>query len=90
MVPPPYLIPRVLDHMEKCKGSGVLVVPRWQSSSFWPLLHNGTNWSTGLKLIQEYANPSNFFVKGPFGNEVFTGSRFASNVLVFKLNFNIE
>jgi hypothetical protein len=69
-VPPPYLVPRFLDHIEKCKGKGVLVVPGWQSASFWPLLNNGTKWTPGLQLIQEYSNPTNFFIKGPFGNDV--------------------
>ena len=41
LVPPVYLIPRVLLHFLNCKSRGVLVVPFWPSSLFWPYLIQG-------------------------------------------------
>ena len=41
LVPPVYLIPRVLVHFLNCKSHGVLVVPFWPSSLFWPYLIQG-------------------------------------------------
>lgn len=38
IVPPIYLIPRVLVYLFKCRGFGTLVVPLWESSAFWPIL----------------------------------------------------
>ena len=38
IVPPVYLVSRVLKHMKVCKAKGTLVVPAWYSASFWPLL----------------------------------------------------
>ena len=38
LVPPIYLVPRVLRHMQVCKCLGTLVVPLWKSSVYWPLL----------------------------------------------------
>ena len=35
--PPPYLIPRVIRHILKTGASGTLVVPKWPSTSFWPM-----------------------------------------------------
>ena len=41
LVPAVYLIPRVLVHFLNCKSRGVLVVPFWPSSLFWPYLIQG-------------------------------------------------
>ena len=38
LVPPVYLIPRVLMHFLYCQSRGVLVAPFWPSSLFWPYL----------------------------------------------------
>ena len=40
LVPPVYLVPRVLKHMECFRAKGVLVVPKWQSAAFYPLIIN--------------------------------------------------
>jgi hypothetical protein len=88
VVPPPVLIPRVLRHMQSCQAEGVMIIPRWQSSVFWPLLHNGESWSFGISVLLEYKNPKNFFKRGPYGNEVFTENNFQSNVLILKLKFS--
>ena len=40
MVPPVSLVGKVLFHLRLCGGRGVLVVPCWPSSYFWPLLVN--------------------------------------------------
>ena len=37
-VPPIILISRVLRKMERCHAKGILVVPEWKSSNFWPLI----------------------------------------------------
>jgi hypothetical protein len=36
--PPPYLIPRVLQHMAFGNEVGTLIVPEWHSAPWWPLL----------------------------------------------------
>lgn len=38
LVPPIYLIPKVLRHVVLCKATGTIVVPHWISAPFWPLL----------------------------------------------------
>ena len=40
LVPPVCIIGRALQHLMLCHGSGVLVVPCWPSSYFWPMLVN--------------------------------------------------
>ena len=36
LVPPLYLIPRVIKYLEFCEGIGILVVSYWRASYFWP------------------------------------------------------
>ena len=38
LVPPIYMVPRVLQYLELCKGQGLLFVPRWESGAFWPMI----------------------------------------------------
>ena len=40
LVPPNYLLPRVIKHLQSSKGQGTLVVPFWPSASFWPFLQS--------------------------------------------------
>ena len=38
LVPPVFLIPKIIKHIEKCTFKGILVVPYWPSAVSWPLL----------------------------------------------------
>ena len=38
LVPPIYLISKVIRHAEGCRAKGTLIVPLWESSAYWPLL----------------------------------------------------
>ena len=38
LFPPPYLIPKILKHLEFSKATGTLVAPMWTSAIWWPLL----------------------------------------------------
>ena len=38
LVPPVFLVPRVIRHLAECKAEGTLIVPEWVSSPFWPML----------------------------------------------------
>jgi hypothetical protein len=40
LTPPVCVVGHALKHLALCKGKGVLVVPCWPSSYFWPLLIN--------------------------------------------------
>ena len=41
LVPPVFLIPRVIRHMKSGKEHGTLVVPFWPSAHWWPMLCMG-------------------------------------------------
>lgn len=40
LVPPVSLASKTINHLVKCRAKGTLVVPRWPSAPFWPLLFN--------------------------------------------------
>ena len=54
---------------------------------YWPVIMHSDGWAAGITLLYEYKNPTNFFVRGAFGNGPFTEAKFASNVLVLALDF---
>ena len=87
IVPPPKLVPKVIKHMKQCHAKGVMVVLKWQSAIFWPILHDGVTWRAGITLLLEFVKPTNFFIKAPGGNDVFNENKFLSNVLVLMVDF---
>ena len=38
LVPPLFLIPRVVDYLQLCRGYGLLVIPYWRAAFFWPCI----------------------------------------------------
>jgi hypothetical protein len=38
LVPPVSLASRAINHLVECKALGTLVVPKWPSAPFWPLI----------------------------------------------------
>ena len=40
LVPPVCLVSKCINHMRLCKAKGTLVVPKWKSALFWPMLVN--------------------------------------------------
>lgn len=63
IVPPVNLTTRVIKHLILCKARGTLILPRWQSAPFWPLLvkpFSGQFQDFVLDWL-EYYKPHNFF-----------------------------
>lgn len=90
IVPPVCLIPRVIKHLIRCRAIGTLIVPKWPSSLFWPLLVSfGKNsFQDFIREYVEYSKPRNFFVPGSCKDSVFAMSPFCSNVLALRINCN--
>jgi hypothetical protein len=38
IVSPVHLISRTISHMRMCKARGTLVIPKWKSAVFWPMI----------------------------------------------------
>ena len=84
MVPPIPKVGRVLRHAKICRAKGVLVVPFWSSSAFWPLLCGEYN-----RYISDFmvVKGKNVLQKGRNENSIFGSERFQGNLLALKLDF---
>ena len=72
--PPPYLVPRVIRHMEACKAYGTLVVPCWESAPFWPLLWSeGEGWAPFIADIRSLSLSEWLVRPGRSGGQLFKG-----------------
>ncbi|VDI17846.1 Hypothetical predicted protein [Mytilus galloprovincialis] len=62
IVPPIYLITRVINYMLICKAKGALVIPKWKSAVYWPMIVNRLTYEYKdyIKDFREYRNPKSF------------------------------
>ena len=81
------LHPRVLVHFLNCKSRGVLVVPFWPSSIFWPYLIQGNgaykSFVVDFLFVQ---NGKDVFVQGKDKDTCFGSSSLSTPVLFLKLD----
>ena len=89
IVPPPSLICRVLRHLQLCNVFGTMVIPKWKSALYWPLIWNtkSNSFKSFIKNYFEYERPYNFFTEGSDKNSIFAMHNFPSNVLVLHVDF---
>jgi hypothetical protein len=56
-VPPWNLVNRVIKHCLACGALGTLVVPKWESSPFWPLIfHSNSDFHSNADI--QFYSPS--------------------------------
>ena len=92
LVPLVSLIAHTIKHVQLSKTVGTLLVPKWKSAIFWPLLLSPIS-GNFVKIIAEfieYESPSRFFIKGSAENSVFNVGRFISNLLVLMLDARLS
>jgi hypothetical protein len=73
LVPLMHLVSRCLIHMQLCKAKGTLVIPKWKSALFWPMLVDKftEHFKKFVIDFKEYKHPMMFFVDGSQENNVF-------------------
>lgn len=88
IVPPVGSVCKVINHMFNCKAKGVLVIPKWRSALYWPMLWNDSEqkFYNFVKDAVEFCRPKNFFKAGSDKDSVFANSPFISNVIVLKID----
>jgi hypothetical protein len=61
-VSPIHLIPRVVNHMLICRRKGILIVPKWKSALFWPMICNFKRkmFHVFVKEAVEFNRPTKF------------------------------
>ena len=87
LVPPIFLIPRVLNHMFALGGHGTLVVPDWLSASFWPLIFTDQGLSPIFSDFFEIPMGTDVFVLGNYKNALFGSPNFRSGVLFLRFSY---
>ena len=83
---PRYSVLRVVKHMLACKAEGTLIVPRWGSSPFWPMIfRQNLVYQDYITDVIEFSNPEGIFVEGSNKNSLFGSDRFTSPVLAVRI-----
>ena len=87
--PPVYLVPRVLCHAQETEACGTLLVPKWPSAPFWPMLFNkeGKSRLLGLQATEEIDKSQVVICPGRSGCMLFKGEP-NTNLLAIRLEFN--
>lgn len=82
--PPPRLLPQVIRKMLSTRMSGVLVLPWWRSSAFWPLIttSNGTAFIDAMVAVWVVPPGDSIFVPGSSRSSIFAKPFFASSVVL--------
>ena len=86
LVPPIYLIPRVIEQLRANKAVGTLVVPKWRSAAFWPMIINKCGYFRSFVVDHiEFTDVKQIFVNGSV-KSIFD-KNFKSPVLALRICF---
>ena len=85
LVPPIFLIPRVLNHLAAFGGRGTLFVPAWPSSPFWPLIFTNESLPLIISNVSEISMGSDVFCLGNYQGALFRSLNFRSGVIFLKI-----
>ncbi|KAK3086454.1 hypothetical protein FSP39_018665 [Pinctada imbricata] len=67
-VPPVCIISRVLGYMRQCCAFGTVILPCWQSASFWPLIADDTGFISAVIAHVELPVKKDFYQAGKTGS----------------------
>ena len=87
LIPPIYLIPKVLKYMAICSAKGIMVFPRWEASSYWPevvrLLADRS------QFVLNFVYLGNIFRQGRNVNSVFGSQQWKGSAMALSLAFYV-
>lgn len=87
LVPPICLVCKTIKHLLNCKATGVLVVPRWQSAAFWPLIFETETLTWKYYVTDELEfYDSGIFVLGNNRRSLLGSSAFKGSILAIQLD----
>jgi len=74
LCPPPYLVPRVIRHVTQTGAIGTLIVPRWLSAPFWPMLFpDGSHPAPFIRKVVVIDKSECLLIPGRSGDNLFKG-----------------
>ena len=83
-MPPIHLISRTIFHLEVCGARGALVIPKWLSAAFWPILFLMDGLRPSVLQVVAFSDPSFVFAPVWAGhNTIFCPFRFKIQVCGF-------
>ncbi|CAC5421117.1 unnamed protein product [Mytilus coruscus] len=86
LVPPIYLVLRVIKHVIACKESGTLIVPKWTSAVFWPyIFKKDLIYQDYVVDVLEFQKTEGIFMQGSNEKSIFGSERFNSSVLAIRM-----
>ena len=86
LVPPVFLVPRVIRHLAECKAEGTLIVPEWVSSPLRPMLFGPQSlYNSYVKCTIIFTDVTGIFIRGST-ESIFDGPKFKSHVLAVRLS----
>jgi hypothetical protein len=89
-VPPIFLITRILKYMKQCNALGTLIVPCWQSASFWPMLcPGGDGFIDQVKGYTDLSTEKEFYSPGKSKNAIFGNVDLTFRMLALRIDFSI-
>lgn len=88
LVPPIYLVNKVVKHIIVCRATGTLVIPKWQSAPFWTMLFEDKYVYKPYVLdVLEFSETKRIFVQGNYNkNSLFGSDKFTGTVLAVRLD----
>ncbi|CAC5388831.1 unnamed protein product [Mytilus coruscus] len=88
VVPPVNLVSKCIYHLVTCKAIGTLVVPKWPSSAFWPLLFKKKlEYVWFVRDVLEFHANDRILVAGNNKNSMFANGTFKGLLLAIDLVF---
>ena len=90
-VPTVPLASRAINHLVKCKAKGTLIVPKWTSPPFWPLIvEDGLEYKPYVTYVLEFTETERILEAGMNVNSIFTRGDFKGKLLAIRLDVSIS
>jgi hypothetical protein len=83
------MVIRAIRHLVACKAKGTLIVPKWKSAAFWPLIFSkNLEYKPYVKDVIEFSNTYGIFEQGSNKNTSFGVKPFGTQILAVLLDAN--
>lgn len=90
LVPPIYLVIKVIKHLIYCKAKGSLIVPRWVSAPYWSFIFNkDLSYKDYVQDVLEFRDTDRIYIKGSSPKCIFGTDKLFSTVLAVRLDASL-
>ena len=87
LVPPINCVIRTVKHLVVCKAKGTLIVPKWVSAAYWPMIFcKNMIYHEYVRDVIEFKNTNGIFIHGSNKNSIFGTEPFITPVIAVLLD----